>query len=191
MAQNHQVSSEQDNKENEPWKQAFAPIVGTEPEVMILGSLPGDASLVANQYYAHPRNQFWRLLGDSCGVALQDLPYAVKLACLQQLPIIVWDVVDKAQRMGSLDSAIKAAQVRDLAQLLEQYPSVTQVWFNGKQAAKLGQVGLQDAGVKQIVLPSSSPAYTLAYAHKLVQWQAAWQGLSASCNKSTQGGQDG
>lgn len=159
------------------FKQAFAPIIGLAPKVVILGSLPGEASLQAQQYYAHPRNQFWRLLADMSGVDLLGLDYADKIGQLQQMPIILWDVVDKAKRQGSLDSEIKDAQVRDVGKLLQAYPSLQQVWFNGKQAAKLGRGSLQNACVKTVVLPSSSAAYTLAYELKLKQWQQAWDNV--------------
>ena len=82
-------------------KQAFAPIIGVQPRVMVLGSLPGDASLAVGQYYAHPRNQFWRLLSDISGVDLLSLSYADKLQQVQQMPLIVWDVVAEAKRQGS------------------------------------------------------------------------------------------
>ena len=106
-------------------KQAFAPIIGKQPQIMILGSLPGDASLLVQQYYAHPRNQFWRLLSEVSGVGLQSLPYDDKIQQLQQMPLIVWDVVAEAKRQGSLDSAIREAHIRDIAALLRLHPSVT------------------------------------------------------------------
>ncbi|WP_237343033.1 DNA-deoxyinosine glycosylase [Vitreoscilla sp. C1] len=171
MATNHRLMGD------DTWKQSFKPIVGTEPKVMILGSLPGDASLQKQQYYAHPRNQFWRLLGDCCGVDLQSFEYADKIDYLQRMPLILWDVIDKAKRQGSLDSAIHQAHTHDLPALLLQYPSIEQVWFNGQQAAKLGQRQLLNAAMVQVVLPSSSPAYTVPYAHKLSHWQQAWQQL--------------
>ena len=160
-------------------KQAFAPIIGKQPQIMILGSLPGDTSLLVQQYYAHPRNQFWRLLSEVSGVGLQSLPYDDKIQQLQQMPLIVWDVVAEAKRQGSLDSAIREAHIRDIAALLRLHPSVTQVWFNGAQAAKWGQKSLQAAqmSIVSVVLPSSSPAHTMAYDLKKQQWQQAWNGV--------------
>ena len=157
-------------------KQAFAPIIGVQPRVMVLGSLPGDASLAVGQYYAHPRNQFWRLLSDISGVDLLSLSYADKLQQVQQMPLIVWDVVAEAKRQGSLDSAIREAEIRDIAALQRLHPSVVQVWFNGGQAAKWGIKNLQAAqlDIISVVLPSSSPAHTMAYELKKQQWQQAW-----------------
>ena len=158
-------------------KQAFEPIIGTHPRVVILGSLPGDASLAQQQYYAHPRNQFWQLLGDISGQVLHGLDYADKINVVQGLPVVVWDVVAQAQRQGSLDSAIREPQLRDLGQLLQQHAGIEQVWFNGQQAAKYGQHSLQDAFVVQVVLPSSSPAHTMAYETKRQYWQQAWDAV--------------
>ena len=160
-------------------KQAFAPIIGKQPKIMILGSLPGEASLQVQQYYAHPRNQFWRLLSEISGVDLQSLPYADKIQQVQLLPVVIWDVVAQAQRQGSLDSAIRAAEIRDIAAMLCEHPSIAQVWFNGGQAAKWGLRSLQAAQVDihTLTLPSSSPAHTMAYALKKQQWQQAWDGV--------------
>ncbi|WP_082625475.1 DNA-deoxyinosine glycosylase [Vitreoscilla massiliensis] len=160
-------------------KQAFAPIIGKQPKIMILGSLPGEASLQVQQYYAHPRNQFWRLLSEISGVDLQSLPYADKIQQVQLLPVVIWDVVAQAQRQGSLDSAIRAAEIRDIAAMLREHPSIAQVWFNGGQAAKWGLRSLQAAqiDIHTLTLPSSSPAHTMAYALKKQQWQQAWDGV--------------
>ena len=160
-------------------KQAFAPIIGRQPKIMILGSLPGEASLQVQQYYAHPRNQFWRLLSEISGVDLQSLPYDDKIQQLQSLPVLLWDVVAQAQRQGSLDSAIRAAEIRDIAAMLREHPSIAQVWFNGGQAAKWGLQSLQAAqtDIHTVTLPSSSPAHTMAYALKKQQWQQAWDGV--------------
>jgi TDG/mug DNA glycosylase family protein len=157
-------------------KQAFAPIIGMQPRVMVLGSLPGDASLAVGQYYAHPRNQFWRLLSDISGGICYRCLMTDKMQQVQQMPLIVWDVVAEAKRQGSLDSAIREAAIRDIAALLRLHPSVMQVWFNGGQAAKWGQKSLQAAqmSIVSVVLPSSSPAHTMAYELKKQQWQQAW-----------------
>ena len=158
---------------------AFAPLAGPDTRLLILGSLPGTASLAAREYYAHPRNQFWRLLSEVSGEGLQSLPYDDKIQQLQHMPLIVWDVVAEAKRQGSLDSAIREAEIRDIAALLRLHPSVMQVWFNGGQAAKWGQKSLQAAqmSITTVVLPSSSPAHTMAYDLKKQQWQQAWDGV--------------
>ena len=149
MAQANQIAGNESeivkHQDGSAAKQAFAPIIGVQPRVMVLGSLPGDASLAVGQYYAHPRNQFWRLLSDISGVDLLSLSYADKLQKVQQIPLIMWDVVAEAKRLGSLDSAIREAEVRDIAALQRLHPSVVQVWFNGGQAAKWGIKSLQAA----------------------------------------------
>lgn len=152
-------------------KASFAPVVAADTRILILGSLPGDASLAAAQYYAHPRNQFWRLLGAVLGVALADLPYPQRLAAMQQHGVGLWDVVAEASRRGSLDSAIRDARANPLAELVAGLPALRVVAFNGQTAGKAAPQ-LAANGVPVLVLPSSSPAHTLAFDKKLQEWQA-------------------
>lgn len=158
-------------------KASFAPVVAADTRILILGSLPGDASLAAAQYYAHPRNQFWRLLGAVLGVALADMPYLQRLAVMQQHGVGLWDVVAEASRRGSLDSAIRDARANPLAELVATLPALRVVAFNGQTAGKAAPQ-LAASGVPVLVLPSSSPAYTLAFDKKLQEWQA----LSRYCD---------
>ena len=152
-------------------KASFDPVVAADTRILILGSLPGDASLAAAQYYAHPRNQFWRLLGAVLGVALADLPYPQRLATMQQHGVGLWDVVAEASRRGSLDSAIRDARANPLAGLVATLPALRVVAFNGQTAGKAAPQ-LAASGVPVLVLPSSSPAHTLAFDKKLQEWQA-------------------
>lgn len=158
-------------------KASFAPVVAADTRILILGSLPGDASLAAAQYYAHPRNQFWRLLGAVLGVALADMPYLQRLAVMQQHGVGLWDVVAEASRRGSLDSAIRDARANPLAELVATLPVLRVVAFNGQTAGKAAPQ-LAASGVPVLVLPSSSPAHTLAFDKKLQEWQA----LSRYCD---------
>jgi len=158
-------------------KASFAPVVAADTRILILGSLPGDASLAAAQYYAHPRNQFWRLLGAVLGVALADMPYLQRLAVMQQHGVGLWDVVAEASRRGSLDSAIRDARANPLAELVATLPALRVVAFNGQTAGKAAPQ-LAASGVPVLVLPSSSPAHTLAFDKKLQEWQA----LSRYCD---------
>lgn len=153
-------------------KKSFAPVAAADARVLILGSLPGDASLAAGQYYAHPRNQFWRLLGEVLGVALAELDYPARLAALQRHGVALWDVVNEAHRPGSLDMAIREARPNDLLGLVDSLPDLRAVGFNGATAAKAGGQ-LEGLGLALLALPSSSPANTAAFADKL----AAWRGL--------------
>ena len=152
-------------------KASFAPVVAADTRILILGSLPGDASLAAAQYYAHPRNQFWRLLGAVLAVPLADLPYPQRLAAMQQHGVGLWDVVAEASRRGSLDSAIRDARANPLAELVAGLPALRVVAFNGQTAGKAAPQ-LAASGVPVLVLPSSSPAHTLAFDKKLQEWQA-------------------
>lgn len=152
-------------------KASFAPVVDADTRILILGSLPGDASLAAAQYYAHPRNQFWRLLGAVLAVPLADLPYLQRLAAMQQHGVGLWDVVAEASRRGSLDSAIRDARANPLAELVASLPALRVVAFNGQTAGKAAPQ-LAASGVPVLVLPSSSPAHTLAFDKKLQEWQA-------------------
>src|SRR5574343_809177 len=158
-------------------KASFAPVVNADTRILILGSLPGDASLAAAQYYAHPRNQFWRLLGAVLAVPLADLPYPQRLAVMQQHGVGLWDVVAEASRRGSLDSAIRDARANPLAALVAGLPALRVVAFNGQTAGKAAPQ-LAASGVPMLVLPSSSPAHTLAFDKKLQEWQA----LSRYCD---------
>lgn len=152
-------------------KASFAPVVDTDTRILILGSLPGDASLAAAQYYAHPRNQFWRLLGAVAGSELAALPYPQRLAAMQALGVGLWDVVAEATRRGSLDSDIRDARANPLAALVATLPALQLVAFNGQTAGKAAPT-LAGCVVDVLVLPSSSPAHTLAFDKKLQEWQA-------------------
>lgn len=151
---------------------SFAPIIGPNVRVLILGSLPGLSSLRAGQYYAHPQNGFWRLVGGVIGVDLQGLAYPDRLASLIRGHIGVWDVISEATRPGSLDAAIRDHRMNDLGRLVGTLGELRAIGFNGASAAKLGRKALRDwdQKVALIDLPSSSPAYTLPLAQKAERW---------------------
>lgn len=150
----------------------FAPVVAADTHTLVLGSFPGEASLAATQYYAHPRNQFWRLLGAVLDEAdLHALPYDDRLARVLAHGIGIWDVLDACQREGSLDSAIRHAQPNDFASLRDHAPSLRKVCFNGKTAGRFAPV-IAMAGYTTLVLPSSSPANAmLSFDQKLCLWR--------------------
>lgn len=151
-------------------KSSFPPVVAQDTRLLILGSLPGEASLQAGQYYAHPRNQFWRLMSAVTGSELPALDYPQRLAALKAHGVGLWDVVADAQRRGSLDADIREARYNPLQELLASLPALQAVAFNGKTAGK-AQVRLAGCGVELLVLPSSSPALTLAFDKKLEEWR--------------------
>ncbi|MFN4091312.1 MAG: DNA-deoxyinosine glycosylase [Brevundimonas sp.] len=155
-------------------KAAFPPVIDAHTRLLILGSLPGDASLKAAQYYAHPQNAFWRLTGGVIGIDLPSLPYAARLEALKVAGVGLWDVIAGAERQGSLDGAIRNAEAANLRQLISGLPELRAVAFNGKTAARIGRRSLSGTTLTLIDLPSSSPAFTLPFADKA----AAWSGLS-------------
>lgn len=149
----------------------FAPVVNTQTRVLILGSFPGAASLDAQQYYAHPRNQFWRLLSQLIEEDLVNLPYAEKLIKLQVHHLGLWDVIAACARQGSLDSAIRLAQENDFSGLKQRCPHLSKIAFNGKTADKYAPL-FSAAGFDTVLLPSSSPAYAMmTFDQKLTHWR--------------------
>ena len=154
-------------------KRAFDPVVDARTRLLILGSLPGDASLKAGQYYAHPRNAFWRLIGDVIGRDISALPYEERLAGLKAAGIGLWDVMASAERPGSLDAAIRLPEAADLRGLVASLPSLEAVAFNGGTAGRLGRSVLTPppGGVALIDLPSSSPAHARPFEEKAAAWK--------------------
>ena len=149
----------------------FAPVGDDATHTLILGSFPGVASLAATQYYAHPRNQFWRLLGAVLDEPLAELVYEERLRRLLSHGIGVWDVLAACHREGSLDAAIRNAQPNDFASLRDHAPLLRKVCFNGKTAGRFAPV-IGAAGYTTLVLPSSSPANAmLSFDQKLRLWR--------------------
>jgi len=155
-----------------PKKRSFPPVVDGETRLLVLGSLPGERSLVEARYYAHPRNQFWLLIGDVIGRDLTPLDYPDRLATLLHAGVGLWDAVASASRRGSLDAQIRDHRPNRLAELAASLPNLAAVAFNGSTAARIG--GIQLAGLPDlalITLPSSSPAFTMGLAEKRLRWR--------------------
>lgn len=155
-------------------KTGFAPVVDANTRLLILGSLPGDASLKAGQYYGHPQNAFWRLVGGVVGHDLAALPYDERLEALKAAYVGLWDVIAGAERRGSLDADIRNAEAADLRQLIADLPALRAVAFNGATAVRIGRRSLAGVeGLSLIDLPSSSPAHaTRSFAQKAEIWAA-------------------
>ncbi|AJP59567.2 DNA-deoxyinosine glycosylase [Pandoraea vervacti] len=153
-------------------KRNFPPVVDARTRVLILGSLPGEVSLAHQQYYAHPQNRFWYLVGEVIGEPLPALAYDARLDALRAHGVGLWDVVAQARREGSLDSNIRLHTGSDLAGLIATLPALRAVAFNGGTAARIGQRALAQGGVTMpvVLLPSSSPAYTIPLATKRDAW---------------------
>lgn len=154
-------------------KSSFAPVVGANTTVLILGSLPGEKSLAAGRYYAHPRNQFWRLVGGVIARDLEALEYEARLEALLEAGIGLWDTVASATRVGSLDAAIREAEPNPLHELAVSLPGLRAVAFNGATSARTGLALLAGRPFALLPLPSSSPAYAaMPFAEKLGLWRA-------------------
>jgi double-stranded uracil-DNA glycosylase len=153
-------------------KYGLPPIARSDTRLFLLGSLPGDASLAAQRYYAHPTNQFWRLLGGAIGEDLQRVQYEERLGRLAERRIGLWDVIASADRRGSLDQAIREAEHNQIAHLLHDFPDLRAVAFNGSTAAAVGRrlIGKPPSAITLIDLPSSSAANTTGFADKAAAW---------------------
>jgi double-stranded uracil-DNA glycosylase len=163
--------------------QGFAPIADACTHTLILGSFPGLASLVAAQYYAHPRNQFWRLVGAVIGEPLNELPYDERVARLLARGIGLWDVLAACERRGSLDVAIRSASPNDFASFHRYAPSLRKVCFNGKTSGRFEPV-IRVAGYATVVLPSSSAANAgMTFEEKLVAWRSVGEGGGAQATE--------
>ncbi|MFT3849653.1 MAG: DNA-deoxyinosine glycosylase [Propionivibrio sp.] len=148
------------------------PILDAGVETLILGSFPSPASLAAAQYYAHRQNQFWRLMAVLLREPLLELAYPEKQQRLLQHRIGVWDVYRSCVRQGALDSAIRLAEANDFSSLESKVPHLRRIFFNGKTSGRF-EAGFRERGYDTRVLPSTSPAYTLAFDEKVERWRAA------------------
>ncbi len=160
---------------------SFAPIEGDFARVLILGSMPGVASLAAEQYYAHPQNAFWKIMQEILGIPA-DTYYTVRVETLKRSNIALWDVLESCIRPGSMDAAIDmdSAKVNDIEALLQRHPGISCICFNGGIAEKIFKKrvlpSLGDYSIKYIRLPSSSPAHaSISFENKVAAWRNAIQ----------------
>jgi hypoxanthine-DNA glycosylase len=157
---------------DEPLLLGLPPVVGPGARVLVLGSFPGERSLAAAQYYAHPRNQFWPILGALLGEPLATLHYRVRLERLIARGVALWDVVGRCRRPGSLDASIRDAATNDFEALLDRAPTLEAVGFNGATAARQADA-FAARGLATIRLPSTSPAHAgVTFDEKLAHWRA-------------------
>jgi len=157
----------------------FPPVEPDSARILILGSLPGVESLRKQEYYAHPRNAFWPIMGKLFSAG-RDFPYAERLQRLSAKGVMLWDVLHAAHRPGSLDSAIDAHQmeVNDFSALLARHSGLTLIAFNGAAAETLfRRHGMKGCGslldrVTLVRLPSTSPAHaSMGFEQKWVAWK--------------------
>jgi len=161
---------------------SFPPIVSQNSKVLILGSMPGEVSLKVQQYYAHPRNAFWRVMEELFAAGF-SLPYHERLTVLDRAGVALWDSLRACTRPGSLDSAIRDEEANDCAKLFEAYPKITHVFFNGakSEAAFRRHVlpALHDPKHVFTRLPSTSPAHAgMSFDKKVERWRAVTKALS-------------
>lgn len=155
-------------------KSALPAYVDARTRVLVLGSLPGERSLAAREYYAHPSNAFWWLIGEVLGESeLPQRPYEERLPRLLAHGLGLWDVIESASHKGSLDTAIRDAEHRDLARFAHSLPNLQAIAFNGKSAAQRGRKQLVGESAWDLIdLPSSSAAHaSLGRADKLSAWK--------------------
>lgn len=164
---------------------SFPPVADVRARVLILGSMPSQASLAAGQYYAHPRNAFWPILGALLGFA-PDLPYPERVVRLKDGGIALWDVLHSCARRSSLDADIQENSIRPnaIAPLLQQYPAIRRVFFNGSKSEQafrryvLPDLGPEYPDLTYRRLPSTSPAHAArSFAQKLDAWRAVFQAI--------------
>ncbi|WP_367770008.1 DNA-deoxyinosine glycosylase [Flavobacterium sp. WC2421] len=154
---------------------SFSPFINSETEILILGTMPGIASLEKQEYYAHPRNHFWKIMY----TLLDSLPISVvfeeKIKLLQNNKIGLWDVLENCERNGSLDINIKNQKENDFETLFKNYPTITKIIFNGKESHKyfLKKFG-QIKGITYYVMPSTSTANTMSFEKKLEIWSTCF-----------------
>ena len=155
---------------------SFPPVADGHATVLILGSMPGKESLRQNQYYAHPSNAFWKIMGEIVG-AHPSLPYQERLDVLRHSGIALWDVLASCVRESSLDSHIKNEAANDFASFFAGHPHITRVFFNGEKAEQsFRRFVLAKQELPALTfhrLPSTSPAHAgMRYAEKLQAWRA-------------------
>jgi hypoxanthine-DNA glycosylase len=149
------------------------PIIGDDPHTLILGNMPSVMSLAAQQYYANPRNAFWRIMGDLFGFDALA-PYENRVAALRSHGVAVWDVLKSCRRLGSLDSAVEPESMvpNDFRKLFDEHRDIQRVVFNGAAAEKnFNRLVRVAPDLRYQRLPSTSPAQTMRYDDKLDDWR--------------------
>jgi hypoxanthine-DNA glycosylase len=155
-------------------KQGFPAVIDEKTEILILGSLPSDVSIRKHQYYGHPGNDFWRLLGGILGEELQGMNYQNRLETLKCYKIGLWDVFKAGKREGSEDVKIRNEEINQFSMLKELAPGLKLVLFNGKKSGEYEPI-LKAMGYETKVLPSSSGANRRSLKNRKSEWEAAFK----------------
>ena len=155
--------------------EGLAPVIDVHTRLVVLGSFPGVASLQAQQYYGHPRNHFWPILGALWRVDLTAASYAQRLAAARAHGLGLWDVYAACEREGSLDSAIENARCNDLACLTRLAPGLQAIAHNGAESARAMRA-TRALGLPVHRLPSTSPANaSWSFERKLAAWRTVFE----------------
>ncbi|HEX8269830.1 MAG TPA: DNA-deoxyinosine glycosylase [Flavobacterium sp.] len=153
---------------------SFPPIVDENSEILILGTMPGAMSLAKQEYYGFPQNAFWKIMFTYFDALPLPSEFEQRVALLRKHKIALWDVLAYCDRQGSLDINIKNQIENDIPGLLRQHPKITRILFNGKESYKyFGKKFKEQEGISYHVMPSTSPANTVAFAEKLKIWSDA------------------
>lgn len=179
--------------------QCFAPSADPQSTLLILGSMPGAASLTAGEYYAHPRNAFWAIIDSVFGVR-RELPYLARMQALRAHGVALWDVLHSCERAGSLDAAIVAESMvaNDFNAFFAAHPCIERIAFNGAAAERafrrhvLAQLTAAQRAIPSTRLPSTSPAHaSLSLSGKTERWRAVLSGSAAAPAPAGRGGARG
>lgn len=150
---------------------SFPAIVDEQSEILILGSVPGVKSLEMQQYYAHPQNQFWKIMFHLFDEEFSS-DYKRKIALLKKNKIALWDVIESCERKGSLDTEIRNEIDNNIAELIDNHPNIKTIFCNGQKSYKnLIKIMGKDFKIPILVLPSTSPLHTIKFEEKLESWK--------------------
>ncbi len=150
---------------------SFPPIISERSKILILGSVPGVKSLEMQQYYAHPQNQFWKIIFE---IFEEDFTadYQKRTEIIRKNNIALWDVIDTCEREGSLDTKIRNEEHNDILKILREHPNIKAVFCNGQKSFKnLKKIFGKEAEIPALVLPSTSPLHTIPLEKKLAEWK--------------------
>jgi double-stranded uracil-DNA glycosylase len=166
-------------------KSCFGPIVSSNSRLLILGTLPGEESLIRRQYYGHPRNHFWPIIAATLGDVLPT-SYDDRIAMLGRHRVALWDVLQSAQRVGSLDSKIENPIANDFGAFFASHPHIRTLAFNGNNAHKFFRRFVEKKQdlplnrIRMLFLPATSPAYARPFEEKAAKWRDALAGATGS-----------
>lgn len=150
---------------------SFPPIIDSESEILILGSIPGVKSLEKQQYYGHPQNKFWKIIFELFNEQFTD-DYTEKIEILKKHHIALWDVIDSCERKGSLDSEIRNEEANKIDELLDNHPNIKVIFCNGGKSFKnLQKILGKNFRIPIYLLPSTSPLHTVSFEKKLEGWK--------------------